>query len=161
MPLVVIATHHKERIRVDDDRPVHVLYVEEIETARSRAALLQRSEPVVERAVAGAVELALAREIWHRAAEVHALPIGRGDRAGRVDEEETALRVEDGLVLRPFEPREDAGPLTRRDLRTDALDLDDADEGNEYPCQPSRRANRGSEQADAQHLTALDARDGP
>src|SRR5206468_9379173 len=46
-------------------------------------------------------------------------------------------------------------------LGTEAFDLDDADEREEDPGQLGRREKRGGEEADAQQLTALDARDDP
>src|SRR5438105_1674505 len=89
----VARPHQKvERIRVDDERAAQVADVEEVEWARRGPALHDGGVLVVERAVAGAVELVLGRVPRHGAAEVGAPAIDRGDRAGGVEQEELAFR---------------------------------------------------------------------
>src|SRR5207248_1467512 len=63
---------------------------------------------VVERPVAGAVELILGGIPWHAATKMSALPIRGDEPAGRMDEEELALEVQDRRVVRRFELGEDA-----------------------------------------------------
>src|SRR6266545_4322932 len=161
MPLVVVALHDCERIRVHDDHAIDVADVEEVEAARSGAAGLERGLLLVERAVARAVELVLRLVPRDGAAEVYALAVRGGDRPGAVDEEEPALLVEDRLVIGALELREDVALLAGGHLGAEALDLDDAEEWEERRAELGDREERCGEEADTQELAPLDARQQP
>src|SRR6266568_8488815 len=161
MPVVVVASHDLERIRVHDERAVHFGDVEEVEAARSGTVLLQRGPLVVDRLVAHAVEPVLARVERNGAAKVDAFAVGGGDRSLRMDEEEATGEVQDRRVVRGAEAGEDVGLLAGEHRSAKTLDLEDAGEARQRSRELGGRDHHASHEAHAQQLAALDAGDEP
>ena len=162
VPLIVRSLEHVERVRVDDERTCRILGdVEQVETARRRSTDHERGRLLVERPVARTVELALTLRVRHGAAKMRALDVRRRDSARAVDEEEAALPVEDRLVLCRLERRKDVRLVARRDLRSEALDLEDPEERQDRRGKLRQSEKRAREKADPEQLPPLDAREHP
>src|SRR4029077_10270754 len=124
VPDIRLTIDHVERVRVDDERATRIREdVEELQRLRRGPAFHDRGVLVVERAVAGTVELILGSVPRHAASEMRAFAIRRDDSPGRMDQEELSLEVEDRRVVRRLECREEAVFRANRQLHPETHDL--------------------------------------
>src|SRR6266542_261213 len=159
LPLVDGAIDDVERVRVDDERPVQLGDVEELERLRRRAAEHDRGVLVMPGAVARTVEAVIRRDVRHRAPEVRALAVRRDDPTLGMEEEEAPLDVEDRRVLGRAELREQPRLRADRDLRAEPDELVHPEERHEQHGDLGEGEEGAAEEAEPQELPAFDLGD--